>query len=175
MSAPNVQTDKVKLGEALASLYRVRGIREETVEAFADQVCDALERLSDERLKLPGVERAQFREKLIVLLGAEAFGLVTKVRDLNLEHERKFCNARILTDLRPVFGPNVDEGPQALFVSHVLRLAYHRGKEETEDFYVSLGADDLRELRKLIDRAENKAKSLRSISKDVRLLGVPRE
>jgi hypothetical protein len=175
MSAPKIETDRVKLGEALASLYRVRAIREETVEAFSDQVCDALERLSDEKIRLKSAERSGLREKLVVLLGADGYGLIAKTRDLNAEHERKFCNARILTDLRPIFGPNIESGPQALFVSHVLRLAYHEGKEETEDFYISLGADDLRELRRIIDRAESKARSLRTIVKDTRVLGIPRD
>jgi hypothetical protein len=175
MSTPNVQTDKSKLGEAIAALYRVRSSREESVDVFANQVCDALERISDDRLRIREAERPQLRQNLVLLLGSKEFSEFAKIRDLNAEHERTFCNARILTDMRPVFGTDLSEGPQALFISHVLRLAYHKGGENIEEVYVSLSAEDLRELRKTIERAETKAKSLRSLPKDMRLLGVPRE
>ena len=175
-SVSSVKPAEFKLiGEAIAALYGVKSSRDVSTEAFAEEICDALESIPEENLRLPQTERAQFKEKLLALLSADVFGLVTKIRELTIEHERTFCHARIVTDLRPVFGSSVEDGPRAMLVEHILRLAYHQGSEKPQDFYVALDADDLRTLRQIIDRAEAKAKTLKSAVKDIRLFGVPKE
>src|SRR5207253_649802 len=93
---------------------------------------------------------------------ADLFGLATKVYDLSTGDERTFCHARILTDLRPVFGPNLEDGPKAMLVVHHLKLAYHGDSDKHQEFHISLDADDLETLKKIIERAETKAKSLKS-------------
>lgn len=164
------------IGPALAALYDVRSSREGSVEEFADQVSDALESIPEADLRLPHAERAKFKENLIALLSADFFTVVFKLRDLEIEHERTFCTARIVTDLRPVFGVNVEDGPKAMLLVHNLRLAYHKGNEKAQDFYVSLDSDDLRMLRQLIDRAEAKARALETSSKnDLPIIGLPKE
>ena len=175
-SLSNVKSGDLKLvAEAVAALYGVRSAREMSIAEFADNVCDALEAIPEENLRLPSSERAQFKKKLITLLSADLFTVVAKLGDLTIEHERTFCHARIVTDLRPVFGSEVEDGPKAMLVVHNLRLAYHEGSTKARDFYVSLDADDLRMLKQLIDRAEAKARSLKATTRDVPLLGVPEE
>jgi hypothetical protein len=134
-----------------------------------------MESLDSPDLRLPHAERAQFKEKLVTLLGAEVFGIVSKAWDLRTDDERVFCHARILTDLRPVFGQTIEEGPMAMVVVHLLKLAFHRGFEKHQEFYVSLDGDDLKTLRAVIDRAEAKARTLKSSIKDVRLFGAPKQ
>ena len=94
---------------------------------------------------------------------------------MRTEDERVFCQARILTDLRPVFGQVIEDGPKAMVVVHLLKLTFHKGSEKHQEFFVSLDGDDLKTLRGLIDRAEAKAKTLKSSIKDVRLFGAPKE
>lgn len=167
--------DLKKIAEALVALYGVKSVREISVEEFADDVCDAMESLADPELRLPHAERAEFKNKLLILLGSEVLGLASKAHDLATEDERTFCHARIITDLRPVFGPMIEDGPKAMVVVHLLKLAYHQGNEKHQQFYVALDANDLQAMRKLIDRAEAKAKSLKSTISDIRLLGISGE
>lgn len=175
-SVPGVNKDEFrKIAEALAGLYGARSMRDASVEEFADMVCDAMESLPSDELGLPHSEREQFREKLIELLSADVFAIVSKVQDLASEDERTFCQARILTDLRPVFGTRIEDGPRAMVVVHLLKLAYHQGSEAHHHFYVALDEKDLQSLKKVIDRAESKARTLRSAVKDVRLFGVRKE
>jgi hypothetical protein len=158
--------------EVLATLYQIKSARDASVEEFVDDVCDAMESL-DSDLRLPHAERADFAGKLLTLLNADLFALVTKALDLATEDERTFCHARILTDLRPVFGANIEDGPAAMIIMHTMKLAYHeQGKDKHSEFYVSLDAKDLETLRKLIDRAEAKARALNSSVKSVRLFGM---
>jgi hypothetical protein len=163
------------IGEAVGALYGVKSAREVSVDEFVEEVCDAMESLPEEDLRLPHGDRSQFKEKLLTLLNADVFSLAAKVYDLATEDERVFCHARILTDLRPVFGPKVEEGPKGMLVVHLLRLAYHEGSDKTQNFYVSLDADDLQTLRRLIDRAEAKAKTLKSAVRDTRIFGLLKE
>lgn len=161
-----------QIAQTVAALYGVKSGRDISTEAFVDDICDAMEALPSEDQRLPHSERGAFRQKLLTILGAELFGLVAKVYDLATEDERVFCQARILTDLRPVFGPKLEEGPKAMIVMHLLKLAYHEGNHEHKNFYVTLDSEDLQALKKLIERAEFKAKSLKSAVRDIRTIGA---
>jgi len=107
-------------------------------------------------------------------LGAEVFGIISKIDDLRTESQHVFCHARVVTDLRPVFGSDVQKGPMAILVTHNLKIAYHgSGGSGTHELYVSMDASDLSELKDVILRAEAKAKTLRPIvDSRIKLLGV---
>jgi hypothetical protein len=49
---------------------------------------------------------------------------LVKVIDLSLEYTNAFDNARIVTDIRPIFEDDVERGVIAGIISHVLRLTY---------------------------------------------------
>jgi hypothetical protein len=164
-----------QIAESLAGLYTARSMRDMPLADFVEDVCDAMETLPKEELRLLPSERDQFKEKLSTLLSSDVFSIIAKAYDLASEDERTFCGARILTDLRPVFGPHVEDGPQAMVVLHTLKLIFHEENRMHQEFYVSLDADDLRTLRKLLDRAEAKANALRPAIRDIRLLGIAKE
>jgi len=167
--------DLKRIAETLVVLYGAKSVKDISVEEFADNVCDAMEELDSENLKLPHVERDRFKRKLVTLMGANVFGIASKIVDLRTDDERVFCQARILTDLRPVFGSRIDEGPQGMIVVHLLKLGFHSGSEKHQEFYVSLDSDDLQTLRALLDRAEAKARSLKASLGGIRLFGVAKE
>lgn len=162
--------------DVLATLYEIKSQRETSVEQFVEDVCDAMEALDSEE-RLPHAERQIFAGKLLTLLNAEVFAVVAKAHDLATENERIFCHARILTDLRPIFGLNIEDGPKAMIVMHTLKLAYHEqgSRKDHEEFYVALDADDLDALSRLIIRAKDKANTLSSAVNNVHIFGVPKE
>ncbi|MBZ5526227.1 MAG: hypothetical protein LAP21_28755 [Acidobacteriia bacterium] len=162
------------IGQALAALYSVKSQRDTTVEEFVEDICDAAEDFDSEELRLPHSERDQFRDKLLTLLNADLFALAAKAYDLKTDDERIFCHARILTDLRPVFGQKIADGPKAMLVMHLLKIGYHQGNDKHQEIIISLDSDDLASLRKTIDRAEAKAQSLGStVRKDLPVFGIP--
>jgi len=163
-----------KISEALVSMYLAKSGRDIPLEEFANRVADALEALPDPALRLAPGDRGPFKEKLQILLGAEVFGVISKIDDLRTESERVFCHARIVTDLRPVFGSDVRTGPMALLVTHTLKIAYHgSGRNGDNELYVSLDARDLSELKDVILRAEAKASTLRPVvDSKIKLFGV---
>lgn len=65
--------------------------------------------------------------------------------------------------MRPVFRqPNAK--PIGSVINHTLKIEYHEDGDH-KDFYVALDAQDLSELKGVLERAETKAISLRSFLK----------
>jgi hypothetical protein len=155
-------------------MYLVKSGDDIPLDEFTERIANALEVLPNPEFQLAPAERESFKEKLKILLGAEMFGMVSKVDDLRTESEHIFCHARLLTDMRPVFGTDVEKGPIAILVTHNLKVAYHlSGRKGDHDFYVSLDSDDLSELKEQIIRAEAKASTLRAIvNEKVKMFGV---
>ena len=165
------KSDSLKIAQALVSMYRVKAGSEVSLEEFVDDVSNAMESIEETGLRIPEAEREQFERKLLTLLSAEAFTLISKAVDLQTDDERTFCSARILTDLRPVFGPKIEDGPKGVVVVHLLKIRFHQSSERNHDeFYVALDGDDLQTLKKVIERAESKAKVMKSSAGNMRFL-----
>lgn len=162
-----------QLGEALRALYAVRVSNDVPLDEFVEDVMAAMD--AEDEWRIPADKQNIFRENLHSLLGAELFALRSKVGDLRYEDERIFCCARIITDLRPVFGSNVDEGPKAMVVVHSLKLGFHKSEAEYEEIYISLDAEDLETLKSVVQRASSKAKTLKSVVPNLPIFGLGKQ
>jgi len=150
----------------------VKSSKEISVEEFSEAVCAAAEREFLDHQPFSPAERVKFKENLVMLLGVKDVGMAAKAVDLQTDDERMFCGARILTDLRPVFGSSISDGPEGMVIIHLLKLGYHQpGSEKHVNSYVSMDSDDLKTLRKAIDRAEQKANALKAGIKNLPYLG----
>jgi hypothetical protein len=145
--------------KTLKYLYETRVVADVPVPEFVSDVCEALR----EAEELSPNAEPQFRERLSKLLDIEALNIAAKAFTLYGEHPNVFCDARILTDMRPVFGDNVSDPPVAYIVTHTLKLEYHAAAGRLQEIYMGLASEDLVELRIALDRAEAKAKSLRTV------------
>ncbi len=146
----------------LMSLYRV--IQDTPIDEFVGDVCEAVR--TSARKETKEVDWSSFKQDLTALLSSnETFGVMAKAHDIQKQQAHVYCNARILTDIRPVFKKDPADGPTAAFVTHTLRISTHdQGDFSTaKDFFVSLDADDLKELRRLVDRAVTKEEALKSL------------
>ncbi|WP_420625415.1 hypothetical protein [Candidatus Poriferisodalis sp.] len=76
------------------------------------------------------------------------------------EHHSVFLDARIVTDIRPVFGGEVSEGLDAVVLTHSLKVDYvQEGRRSS--FHVALDQSDLQVMKSVVERAIDKAGSLR--------------
>lgn len=150
--------------ESLLALQLARITRESTIDSFAQDVATDLES-GKERIEFLTTEiRGHFVERLTELFGVEAIAVQAKARDLQLEHAHVFVNGRIITDLRPVFKSGPEETPGAMVLFHTLKLTYFDRQRESQraTFYVALDENDIAALKRLLERAETKSKTLRS-------------
>lgn len=106
-----------------------------------------------------------FTARLAWLIGfARPFATLTKALDLWLEHENTIHDMQIVSDIRPIFKADPKQPPDGAMIVHRLKISYHESdKESVEEFFISLDSRDIDRLRALLDRAEQKAGSLRSV------------
>lgn len=118
----------------------------------------------------------RFEDDISALLAPEGtLALTSKAVTVMREHAQVYFHGRVLTDLRPIFGPAVDEPPAALVTIHTLKLVYHHAGELLE-FFVAMDRNDVNELIETLGRALKKEDSLRGLTESnaVTLLEVKR-
>jgi hypothetical protein len=133
-----------------------------SIHGFLERVLDAMPDLSE------GGEADQRQRLLSVRLRGlletgDGIVVTSKALELMTEYDRIFCQngARVVSDIRPVF--STDLHPKAAVIVHQLRIAYHEGGQtEPRQFFVALDSSDLRQLKSVLERAEEKEQQLRA-------------
>ena len=157
---------------SVLELYRVRADRDVTVQEFATDVADAMVEIEEVEFRIPNSGREEFEQRLQVLLGADELSLVSKANNLAGEDERSFCDARIITDVRPVFLDAPQTSPTAMVIVQRLKIEYHVGGSKHQEMYIAVDADDLKRLQSVISRAQAEARNLESALEGFHLFGV---
>jgi len=161
-STPDIApTDVEGVLESLMGLQIARSLADASLEQFCDDVVSEIER-GDKKTTQSPEQRAKFAARIRTLLQFDSLAVAAKSRDLQTDHEHVYLNGRIITDLRPVFRGTPDEAPAGILLHHTLRVTYlDRGSGERSSIYVAMDDDDLGNLKRLLERAEVKATTLR--------------
>jgi len=165
--APSVQSisvdDLSEVIETLQSLYLTKIYHEVPADVMADDIAEAAtENGLSEHLRLSGLDREKFKNRLATLLSIESLEILAKALGILRNNQNVFHEARIITEIRPVFGSNVEEAPPAAVVVHMLNISCH-GTDGHKEFFIALDTDDIEVLRDVVDRAETKAESLKAM------------
>jgi len=108
------------------------------------------------------VDPDSLERRLASLLALDAVGTTGRALDLLTEHEHVFHSARVLTDIRPVFGPNPTDPPNGALIVESLKIDYF-DEGSTQSLYLSLSHSDLEDLRDTISRALEKSDTVREL------------
>jgi hypothetical protein len=154
--------------ETLYTLYHIRELSGVRPARFIADLMEAIQRTPHPRV--PQKELARLRSILEKLMTIGTLKTVAKAARLQREWERLYCEAKILSDIRPVFGADPESIPVGAVLTHTLRLGYHEGSQHKE-FHVVLDSDDLMAINEVILRAQVKEKSLRNMLKRAKLPG----
>jgi hypothetical protein len=146
----------------LASLYLTRNFAQ-PIEEFVDKdVFFALKGVNALAAEKNGMQWPKLRKFLISALSFErTLGTAAKAGDVLTQHERIFQDARIMTDLRPIFHVNVSEKPDAAVIIHMLKITQRGRGGVLTDLYFALDHNDVVTMQKLIERALKKEQTLR--------------
>lgn len=162
-SVPSIdQADLKEILDALYSIYYAREMSHSKQSQFLNDLVHALRESQDPALKIDGSEVPAIRERLRRLLTIRNLDVLSKAVSLQYGGERLYCNAKILSDIRPVFGEQVEESPEGAVITHTLKLGYHEGGEH-KTFFVILDEEDLDSLAHVIERAQSKRDTLSSL------------
>jgi hypothetical protein len=164
VSAPDLK----RMIDTLASLHRLRTRSNTQPDILANDVVEAASKDG----YFQGVSSDVLGDRLARLLALDSLSLVdAKAKELQLEAEHAFCDTRIVTDLRPVFGGNVAGSPEAMIIVHTLKIGYHdSGEQKHKEMYFSLDADDIIKLTEALKRAQDKTRILKAKMDSV---GIP--
>ena len=151
---------------ALYNLYYIRELSGVSPSTFLEDLREGL--LENPELHFTQDEISELRSRLERLLSIDTLKLISKAARLQRDGERLYCEAKILSDIRPVFGSEATARPAGAVITHTLRVGYHEGKDHRE-FHIVLDSTDLEALNKVVQRAQDKDRTLRDLLKGVAL------
>lgn len=154
--------DIAKIAEAVVGLNLARVYSDTDLDSFVTDVTDSMRSAAPSGLPTTKDSIAQFKKRIQAFLTIDEISQSAKTNLLRHEHERSVHSLRILTDIRPIFGNNVEEPPKGVVVMHTLKMAYHSGSSRLEEAFFGMDETDLRNLKEAVVRAELKAKSIRT-------------
>lgn len=145
----------------LYSLYVFRADADSPLTGTISELIGAMRAAGKESLTVSDGEEGEFRDKMAKLFSVNALAVTSKVEQLKSDYAKTFYAAKILTDIRPVFA-KPEQRPIGAAITHTLKIEYHEEGEHKE-FYIALDAEDLQKLKTVLQRADAKASSLKSL------------
>ena len=162
-------SDASTLLDAIVGLATHCHLSQSLVTEIAERVACSPQLISNSTSNLSGrIER---------LLRCDTIRIYSKASAIGTRHERIFASAQILTDLRPVFKDTEDmkPEPEGLLLSHTLNLHFIASDGTHDNFFVVLDDEDIESIRKLVDRAIDKAEAMRQLIAESGLLPLHAE
>lgn len=105
-------------------------------------------------------DAASLRARLLELLKTINLLRIAKPMSMLMANERIYHEARMVTDIRPVFD-DVQREPLSYVLVHNLQLEYH-DSEGVKTAYFALDSSDLDNLQKVLERERLKLETIRS-------------
>jgi hypothetical protein len=156
------EQDVDEIISALDSLYYLKNEFDSSSEDFSDQILRAMDETGNKALKIDASLRESFRDRLIRLMNGKLLSIAVRSREVLYEQERTFGSARILSDIRSIFGGASENNPDAAIIVHTLKIHYIQNNEHKE-FFVTLDTEDISFMIDTLIRAQEKEESLKSI------------
>ncbi len=164
------QIDRTVIKSILHEIFQMDTARERaatdglTTDEFAESVAEAAASAKSDKFPFEDGDRKILKDRLVrIFEGKKGLKTTMKAMGVVLDQDRIFYQARILTDIRPVFNEDGDSVDAAVIV-HNLRIHYGQDSDH-KDFYVALDTRDIQSLREVLDRADAKAKCLQGLLK----------
>lgn len=152
--------DLERLLEAVASLNTLLPEDGSGAKGLAEDVSESND------ISVPEERRPAYVGRLERLIRVPTLILAARASEVASEHDKVFHDVRILTDMRPVFGPDPASVEMAALVG-TMKLEYHLGgKSAIDSVYIALDRGDLEQLQRVIARALKKMDSLAKLMKE---------
>lgn len=160
-----ISPDEAKsIKEALFPIISGQSAATTPVSEYVNSIADSLKGEGKENIKWTHSDDTfnLLKQRLAQLLSIQSLQLIAKAHDILLEHAQTFSRARIVSDVRPVFGEKIEDSPSAAVIVHMLNITYHDASGWRE-FVVALDTKDIQLLMDTLERAKAKTESLKSV------------
>ncbi len=149
-------------------VFRASAGPETPIADLVSSVISAMQTSGNDALTLSEDEKADFQQKLTRLLGSKVLETSSKIAQLKTDHTTLFYDAKIITDIRPIFSDPGDL-PVAAIITHTLKIVCHDSGGEHRELYFALNSEDLKTINKVLERAQAKESSLKSLLRSANL------
>jgi hypothetical protein len=157
------EDDVLEVLSAIGGLYLLLEKKGATVDTVVEAAASAVVATGDPSLTMEEPALTRFKSRLKKGLSyPQTLGITAKAFDVVGEQARLYCSARSMTDIRPVFPVGSEESPAGYVIVHTLKIRTHVANDH-EEFFVVLDADDIQEMIEVLERANRKARSLRTV------------
>jgi hypothetical protein len=156
-----IKTSSPELDEVIQTLIALSAARMSTDRSLDDFSKYVARSVGRRKEKPKDYDYSAFEQRLVSLLNIESVVLSARAADIQHDYERVFASARIVSDIRSVFGTSNIE-PVGAMIVHNLKITHFQAGRLREAFF-ALDHADLTNLRKVLDRAELKAVQLKEM------------
>jgi len=156
--------DVQKFLETLYSLYSYRSHLDAPIDEFVGDLSEAIRESENEEVQTSNPDQlALLENRLKSLLTVPSLSMRSKARALRTDFANIFLDAKIISDIRPVWDGDVKELPGGAVITQTLKLEYsHAGG--TGELYLYLDKEDIELLVSALTRAKQKVATLESLA-----------
>jgi hypothetical protein len=158
--------------ETVLSLYVVRVQAEVDVDTFVQDLRVGLNETGDPKLAVVPEQAELFTQRFGKLFRIERIEVTSKAIGLKHDYENTFCDAKVITDIRPVFGNSTEDPPIMTVITHSLKIEYHHSSRHKQ-MYIAIDSGDIDTLIEVLERARAKAKTLAVVMSKAEIPHLP--
>lgn len=133
-----------------------------------ENISQSLEDEKDNRSEIIKNKFAIFKDRLKKLLDINSLAVIIKAITILRESTNLFSNARVLTDVRPIFDVEVTNKPVLFAIMSTLKLSYVVDGQ-LKEFFVSMDESDINFLIEVFEQTRKEIDGLKVAFKDARL------
>lgn len=165
-SLPEISdADIKKFAETLHSLYSFRSHSDVSADEFAVDLSEATKENGNPKVRTTDPhELAALERKLKSLLKIRPLSILSKAQGLQYDFANIFWDAKVISDIRPVWDREATKPPEGIVITQTLKLEYHYVGGHGE-IYVCLDKDDIERLISVLEQAQDKMNTLKSLTK----------
>jgi hypothetical protein len=158
--------DLTGIVELIFELYHVREYSGMPKSVFLRELAEGVRKQTEGPAPL---DASHIRGRFERFLNIGPLNSISKAIALQRAAERVYCDAQIISDIRPIFGKDVNAPPVAAMLCHTLKIGYHEGGAHKE-LFLALDEKDLQGLKEVVEREQAKRDSLMGLLNQSKLV-----
>lgn len=164
-SIPNLSESGIEsFLDALDSLYFIRANADSDIDDFVSDLISGIRRSRNKDIQTTDPEElGRLGERFRLLLTVAPLVTKAKAEALRQDFANIFWDAKVITDIRPIWDGSVSQPPEATVITNTLKLEYHHTGGHGE-LYVYLDKNDIESLMIVLQRALDKMATLRTLT-----------
>jgi mRNA-degrading endonuclease YafQ of YafQ-DinJ toxin-antitoxin module len=154
------------LVDAIYSLYFLRSDSDVSIQQFLADLLEAIKESDNKEIQTTNAaELAILESKFKSLLTIRPLSTLAKAHELRGDFANIFWDAKVISDIRPVWDEDVKVPPDGVVIAQTLKLKYG-DVESPKELYLNMNEEDIELLISVLMRAQQKRATLESLAKE---------